>query len=314
MTEPGLRAAHESELTINVCEPFEWAHSLWFIGSFPPAQGEQVVDGTTLVKAWRLAGQTVVAQIRPAASGGPALDVTLASPDPVTEDARQAAADRVSFYLSADDDLRAFDETARRDPGFAPVAARLRGYHQVKFGSPIENLAWAILTQRTRIPVARQAKLRIMRHLNEPISAFGAELLPFPSVSQLAALSAEELAGLIGTEREGAHLAGMALRKGTFLAGTAQRLLDIDESYLRHADYRQVRKTLEALPGIGPWSAVFVLIRGLGRTEIVPQERELVRVASKAYGRSLTEADLIPLAEPYAPYQGYWAHYLRAAG
>jgi DNA-3-methyladenine glycosylase II len=301
MSEPGLRAAHESELTIKVREPFEWAHSLRFISGFPPAQGEQVIDGARLVKAWRLAGQTVAAQIQPAADGGPALDVTLASPAPVTDDVRRAAADRVPFYLSADDDLRAFDRTARQDPGFAPVAARLRGYHQVKFGTPAENLVWAVLAQRSPMRVAREAKLRLMQHLNEPVSAFGTELLPFPSVDQLAALPEAELAGLVGSER-----------KGAYLAGTVRRLLDIDESFLRHADYRQVQETLQTLPGIGPWSAVFVMIRGLGRTEVLPQEPELVRAASKAYGRALAPADLVPLAEPYAPYQGYWAHYLRA--
>jgi DNA-3-methyladenine glycosylase II len=316
MKEPGLRAAHESELTIKVCEPFEWAHSLRFISGFPAAQGEQVIDGARLIKAWRLAGQTVVVQIQPGGGGGggaggggagggggPALDVTLASPDPVTAGVREAAADRVSFYLSADDDLREFDRTARQDPGFAPVAARLRGYHQVKFGSPVEQLVWAILVQRTPMRVAREAKLRLMRHLNEPVTAFGSELLPFPSLDQLAGLPEDELAGLAGSERKGAYLAGMV-----------RGLLDIDESFLRHGDHEQVRETLLTLPGIGPWSAVFVMIRGLGRTEVLPQEPELVRVASKAYGRSLTAPDLIPLAEPYAPYQGYWAHYLRAAG
>jgi DNA-3-methyladenine glycosylase II len=303
MSGTGLRATHESELTIKVREPFEWAHSLRFISSFPAAQGEQVIDGVRLVKAWRLAGQTVVAQIQAAAGGGAALDVTLASPEPVTEEVRLAAADRVGFYLSVDDDLRALDETARQDPGFAPVAARLRGYHQVKFGSPTEQLVWAILAQRTPMRAAREAKLRLMRHLNEPVTAFGHELLPFPSLEQLAGLPEAELAGLAGSER-----------KGAYLAGTVRGLQDIDESFLRHGDYRQVQETLQTLPGIGPWSAVFVMIRGLGRTEVLPQEPELIRVASKAYGRSLTAADLVPLAEPYAPYQGYWAHYLRAAG
>jgi DNA-3-methyladenine glycosylase II len=303
MKETGLRAAHESELTIKVHEPFEWAHSLRFISSFPAAQGEQVIDGARLIKAWRLAGQTVVAQIQPAAGGDAALDVALASPDPVTDEVRRAAADRVGFYLSVDDDLRAFGETARQDPGFAPVAARLRGYHQVKFGSPAEQLIWAILAQRTPMRAAREAKLRLMRHLNEPVTAFGHELLPFPSLDQLAGLPEVELAGLAGSDRKGAYLAGMV-----------RGLQDIDESFLRHGDHEQVRETLLTLPGIGPWSAVFVMIRGLGRTEVLPQEPELIRVASKAYGRSLTAADLVPLAEPYAPYQGYWAHYLRAAG
>jgi DNA-3-methyladenine glycosylase II len=297
-----LSADHRATVRVDARQPFAWSHSLRFICGFPATQNEQLVDGEQLTKAWRVADDTVVTAIRPA-DGGRALELDLASTGELTDEVRDAVVDRVSFYLSLDDDLEAFDRAARSDPAFAPVADRLRGYHQVKFASPLENLVWSILAQRNPMSVARENKSRLMTQLNQPVQAFGSTLVPFPALEQLAALSQTDLAEIIRNER-----------KGKYLFGTIQRLIDIDEDYLRHGDYREVRETLLGLPGIGPWSAVFVLIRGLGRMEVVPQDAEILAATRKVYGAGITEDDLVNLAAPYAPNQGYWAHYLRVVG
>ena len=66
------------------------------------------------------------------------------------------------------------------------------------------------------------------------------------------------------------------------------------------------------LPGIGPWSAMFVMIRGLGRTDEMPTEKEFLRAAARVYGGALDEKALVQLSDRYGPWRGYWAHYLRA--
>ena len=299
---PGVIAARQPGLTVTAREPFCWEHSLRFIRQFPATQHEQVIEGDALTKSWRVGEQTAVARIRPAGDG-PSLAVELAATGDLTPAARAAVADRISFYLSADDDLAEFDRAAREDPGFAPVAARLRGYHQVKFPSPVEMIVWAILGQRIPMAVARKAKLRLMELLNGPVSAFGGIFLPFPSLEQLAALSELELAEAIRNER-----------KARYLFGTIRELLGTEEAFLRHADYREVRETLLRLPGIGPWSAAFIMIRGLGRMEVLPRDAEILSAARRAYGRDISAAELDRISAPYAPRPGYWAHYLRAVG
>ncbi|GAA1804521.1 hypothetical protein [Actinomadura chokoriensis] len=86
----------------------------------------------------------------------------------------------------------------------------------------------------------------------------------------------------------------------------------IGPDVLRTGPYDEVKGFLLGLPGVGPWSTNFVLIRGLGRMDEAPVEKALLRAASRAYGRALTEARVRELAERYGPWQGYWAHYLRA--
>ncbi|WP_344576881.1 hypothetical protein [Nonomuraea roseoviolacea] len=267
--------------------PFDFGASLRFLARFPPAGGEQEITGTTLVKAYRVAGHTVRARLSPAGAG---LRCELESPDPLTDEVVTAAADRIRFHLSLDDDLTGFYEAA--DEGFRPVVERLRGYHQVKFPSPVENLVWAILCQRTPMRAAARAKAAIVAHAGNPYGAF-------PDVGQLL----ETPADLAGDPRKAGRL-----------RAALEAWARTDEAFLRHGPYEEVKAFLLGLPGIGPWSASFVLIRGLGRMEEAPIDRELTRSAAAAYGRTLGERELRDLAAGYGPWQGYWAHYLRVAG
>jgi len=266
--------------------PFDFARSLGFLCAFAPTSGEQSTDHGVLTKAFRVAGRTVIARITGTPSG------ICCEVD--TTEALDAIADRIGFYLSLDDDLAPFYELGRRDPGFAPVIDRLTGYHQVKFPSPLENLVWAILIQRSPMPAAAKAKQALLDHFGQAA---------FPDLGQLTMLSRDDLQTLIRNERKADRL-HVALR----------RWAEVDEAFLRSGPYDEVREFLLGLPGIGPWSADFILIRGLGRMERIAADKALVAAASRTYGRGLTEHDVRTIADGYGPYQAYWGHYLRAAG
>ena len=290
---------HQVELKVPAREPFEWRHSLAFIRGFPPAGGEQVVQGDELFKAWRVSGRTVATRVG-AAPGG--LRVVIASEQPVDAVLREQVVDRLTFYLSLADDLQPFVRAAQAAPPFAALAARLPGYPQGKFATPVEHIVYAILAQRAPMAVSRAAKQQLAA-LNPPLRAFGHELQPFPSLGELARLGEEELLARVKNTR-----------KASYLHRTLQRLTEINEEFLRTGDYDEVEQFLLSLPGIGPWSATFVLIRGLGRMSRISFEPELLRAVASTYGSQKSEPELRALAERYAPLQGYWAHYLRAAG
>jgi DNA-3-methyladenine glycosylase II len=312
--QPGGRAAGQlagqsggaareagAAFTLTPRPPFDWGYPLRFLAGSPATHTEQVVEGDHAIKAWRTAEASVVTRIG-RAPDAPALTVELVSAEPVTEATVETMADRLRFFLSLDDDLATFARAAAGDPAFAPIEARCRGYRQVKFPTPVESLVWSILTQRTPAQVARKIQSRLMRELTPPVTGFGHELQPFPSLGQLAAPSEAELAGVIGNQRKAAHL-----------YGSVQRLAEVDESFLRHGDYDEVKAFLLALPGIGPWSASSVMVRGLGRMERLPEDPAVLEAAQRAYHRTLAMGDLETLSARYAPYPGYWAHYLRIA-
>ena len=75
-----------------------------------------------------------------------------------------------------------------------------------------------------------------------------------------------------------------------------------------------MEKWLRDIRGIGPWSARFILLRALGRYQVLPEnERGLTRAASLVYGAGtpLTPQDVEAISNGYGRWQGYWAHYLR---
>lgn len=288
---------HAARLHLTAKPPFDWRRSLAFVADFPATRGEQVIDDGRLVKAWRTAGRSVGTRVG-AADGG--VQVEIESSRPVDAVLRESVADRIGFQLSLGDDLAPLVEAA--DPHFAAAERRLHGYHQVKFPTPVEHLVWAVLSQRTPISVARRAKQRLAEAVNEPVYAFGHRLQPFPSLSELVGLSETELGELVGNQR-----------KTSYLYRLLRRLTEVEESFLRGAPTEEVRQFLLSLPGIGPWSATFVLIRGLGRMDLLPDDDELLRAASVVYGHPVSAAEAAELAGRYAPVPGYWAHYLRAA-
>jgi DNA-3-methyladenine glycosylase II len=199
-----------------------------------------------------------------------------------------------------DDDLTEFYALAEGDPAFAAVVAKLHGYHQVKFPSPLELLCWAILCQRVPMPVARKMKHAIVTECGNEVSVGHQQLWAFPDVDQLLALSQTRLHELIGNSR-----------KAGYLYAAVRQWTDIDETFLRTGEYPSVRDRLLNLPGIGPWSATFLLIRGLGRTEHMAPDREALRAAARVYGHAVTEVEFTELATCYGRWQGYWGHYLR---
>ena len=195
---------------------------------------------------------------------------------------------------------------AEGDPAFAPVARRLRGYHQVKFLTPFENAAWAVLTQRNTMPIARNLKRALVERYGARLEVAGQSYWAFPEAWMLAQADPGTLYDLLPT-----------LRRAEYLQAVAIAFSGADEQWLRSAPYADVLAWLRAIKGIGAWSASFILLRGLGRTEQLPSgEARLSATASKLYGqgRKLGEQSIRDIASRYGPYQGYWAHYMRVGG
>lgn len=293
---------HAHDVVLDARAPFDFALSLRFVERFAPTSDEQHVGSGVLTRAIRVGDAPVLARLRARDDGGDGVLATLLSSEPLPAQAVAAAADRLGFMFSLSDDLATFYAVAADDTAMAPVIAALHGYHQVKFASPWENVVWAILAQRVPAVVARRAKAAIVAAVDDAIVDGGRTYAAFPSADQLA-----------GWDEDAFRRHVPAGRKAAYLHGTTQLWRQVGEDFLRTAPDDRVREFLLSLPGIGPWSASFVLIRGLGRMDEVPTEAELLRAASRRYGVEVDAEQAVRIAEPYGRWRGYWAHYLRAA-
>jgi len=115
---------------------------------------------------------------------------------------------------------------------------------------------------------------------------------------------------LLGVET----VAGISAEKVRRLHGLARAALDgaLDTQMLRALPEDAAMTRLLALPGVGPWTASAVWMRGCGMPDSLPTADGISRDAvAAAYGleQDLTDAAWLDLAEAWRPYR-MWASVL----
>ena len=297
------RGTYSEEGSLRPTPPFDFAKSLDFLGMFPPMQAEQAVSEVSLTKAIHVGGRTIVFRIKPTGTTKmPALRYTLFSDHPFSHGLIDLVIDRISFFLSLNDDLDQYYRTAINDPNFAPVLQKLYGLHQVKFLTPFECACWAVLSQRNQLTAARKAKQGLLERFGTSLEVEGHVYRAFPEPGQLAEASSEDLKQLIRHER-----------REDYLAHVTKAFTEVDEKFLRTGDYDKVEEWLRNIRGIGDFSSRLIMLRGLGRMDKIAVEKRLIAAAGKVYGRPMKVQRLHVIAEKYGRAKGYWAYYLRTA-
>lgn len=294
---------HEIDTELRPTAPFDFGQSLAFLDGIPLMRGDTTIAEGALMRAAVVDGATVAFRVESRGTiDEPLLHCTLYAEQPITDVVRDAARDRIAFFLSIADDVAPFYAIGREDAAFVPVITHLYGYHQAKFLTPFDNAAWAILSQRTPMAAARKTWDALIERYGSRLIVGAQTYRAFPTAERLATVNPDDLLAILPN-----------LRKAPYLHAAARAFDDVDELWLRTAPYDDVRAWLLRIPGIGEWSAAFVLTRALGRMERHAGEDALLRAAAKVYGPAVsTPEGFQEIARRYGPYQGYWAHYLRA--
>jgi DNA-3-methyladenine glycosylase II len=279
--------------------PFSLAASGRFLEGFTPARYQsRVPDGAIRLAFPGDDGHTTAgAAVRQGADGTVLADLT--------GDAEPAAtADQLARIFSLDIDGSGFAQVAETDPVVADLQARYPGLRPVCFGSPYEAAAWAVIGHRIRIAQAAALKERIAEQYGAHLTVAGAPLAAFPTPRALRAVAC--IPGL--PEVKTGRLRALA---DAALAG------DLDAARLRAMPPADALAHLRTLPGIGPFSAELILIRGAGHPDLFPAcERRLHAAMADAY--HLDNPGPGQLAElsarRWAPYRSWVALLLRTHG
>jgi DNA-3-methyladenine glycosylase II len=292
------RSEHWNEHTLVPRAPFCFRKAREVTSSFSPGQG-QVLVNEAVHRPLRIGGRTVLATI---VSHGsievPRLGITLSGEDELDVKPFLGA---VADHYSIDDDLEPLYQKGLEDPLFGMLVARLYGLHQVRFISPFASACWAILSAHTPLGAAVSLQSDLLKTCGDSVAGPDGVLWAYPEPSDI-----------LGAGEATLHSVVRNSRKARYLMSSARTFHDVEPQFLRNAAYDEVRAWLMDINGVGPWGASLVMIRGLGRMERLPEkEGALIEAASKAYGRRVTEEDIVTMAERYGQVKAYWAYYLR---
>jgi 3-methyladenine DNA glycosylase/8-oxoguanine DNA glycosylase len=272
-----------------VAPPFHLSYALAYFRRFPAAFVERTDEGS-YTRA--LDADTAMRVEAAGSDDAPALRIRVWRGDgeapPAADVAAAVATARRAF--AADDPL----PPPPGDPVLAELAARWPGLRPARFPDPFECLCWAILGQQITVVFAA----RLKRTLLERYGRSGPNGLPlFPRPHDLAAADAQELAAAQFSRQKIRYLLAVAADPPDW--GAIARL-----------PAEEAVAALTALPGVGRWTAEYVLIRSLGFCDVVPAaDAGLKRAVGAAYGlgRRATEAEVRDRAANWPGFAAYAA-------
>lgn len=294
---------HTWQGRVTPAPPFDLAQTLRVLAvSASVRDGLRAELDGSLTGGLSLDQRVVVFSLSPTTDAG--LSLTLTGALPWTPPSIARATTAVDHFLALSDELPPFYALAAADPAFAPVVAAFHGYHPTRFPSAFEAACWAVLTQHNHMSIAGKMKRDLTHALGGSITLDGGDAFAaFPTPAQMAATSPQQLLATLKNEQ-----------RSIYLYGLAHAFRDSDTGLLTDAPYAEAEAWLRTIPGIGPWSAQFTLLRGVGRTDgPVTVDAPLLRAMVEVYGHDLVAdaAQAKRLAESYRPHYVHWAHYLR---
>ena len=288
------------ELTLPYVPPFDWLATLAY-------RAARVIPGVETVTdtAYRRTIDGGVLEIVPAPTGTrlndrPALLLRLWLADPNGLDRLVARARRM---LDLEADPAAIADHLGHDRALAARLRRAPGMRIPGAWDPFELAVRAVLGQQVSIAAATTLAGRLVHTFGAPVGspAAGAGLThAFPDAARLAEAGETRLQTIGLTRARAATLAGLsrAITGGTLVLDGARGL---DASVA----------AMIALPGIGPWTAHYVALRGLLEPDAFPAgDLGLRKALAPKDGALLSEAALLARAERWRPWRGYAAIHL----
>ncbi|MGA8543484.1 MAG: hypothetical protein WB947_08130 [Thermoplasmata archaeon] len=211
--------------------------------------------------------------------------------------ARRAA--RALFSL--DHPLEEFYRQVRKEPVLRGTERRFRGLRLPRDASVYEALLHAIVGQQLSVRAANSIQRRLFEQVGSSIDAGGVSVPCVPTPTRLGKLSVEELRG-VGMSRVKAR----SLRSLAAWARSGPPTTDA----LASMPLDEAVECLDALPGVGRWTAENALLRGAGRPDVFVAGDLGIRVALDEYGvcaRDRPESEVRAWADRHYPGWGSYA-------
>jgi len=287
-----------AEFEIRPRGPFSLAAAQGFAGGFAAGIGGGEVGDTAIVLAFPVEGWQSSAAVelrqRP---DGVVVGRTDASEAQLPTVARQAAR-----CLSLDHDGTGWPAVGERDRVMGRAQRTYDYLRPVCFYSAYEAATSFVIGQRISRRQSARVKAELSRVAGDEPTVDGRAYAAFPRPQRLLELK---------------EIPGVSAQKTTWVHGLARAALDrrLDSETIRAQRRDESLATLRELPGVGPFTAEGIRLRGCGVIDEIPEAEGIsVRAAADLYDRpALDRSGYAELADAWRPYRMWGVVLLRVA-
>lgn len=274
---------------------------------FRDRYGTNQFDGTVFHRLLDLEGKLCLTSIRSLGTiDSPQLEVkvTGASLDEATV---AAVKHRIAWLLDTDTDLSLFYVMASQDPILTPLVHGLWGLHLPHSASVFEGLVLAISGQQISSHVALLLRTQLTETFGISMKIEGVTYHAFPRPEALVAAGVKGLRTLRFSARKSEYIVDIA-------TAIASGKLELES--LRHQPDDEVIRVLTSIRGVGLWTAQWLLISALGRSDGFPYSdlallRTLGTLINK--GTPFQPEEALQYSSRWSPFRSYVTIYLFAA-
>jgi AraC family transcriptional regulator of adaptative response / DNA-3-methyladenine glycosylase II len=207
---------------------------------------------------------------------------------------------RCRRLLDLDADPEAVIDVLSHDPHLTALVAKAPGQRIPRTVDENELALRVVIGQQISVKAARTHAGRLAAAYGSSIDdANGLLSHTFPSVEQLA-------------EVDQAHLAFPKSRQRTFMA-VVRGLAEGDVALGPGSDWNHARQQLLGLPGVGPWTAEMIAMRGLGDPDAFPVTDLGVLLAATSVGLPTDARALTEHSGRWRPWRAYATQHLWTA-
>ncbi len=229
--------------------------------------------------------------------GSPRLQIQVVGDVPAQK-AEPAILASLAQLLGTRIDLGGFYRLADAQPRLKLLAQRFHGLKPPRFLTLFEGLVNGIACQQITLTLGIRLLNRLAENYGPSLEGHAGKVYAFPRPRDLASLEPEALRKL-----------GFSLQKSSAIIELARNIVEkrLDLSELESLSDAEALAQLQALRGVGRWTAEYVLLRGMGRLQIFPGDdvgarnhlREWLELHELAKYQTVMQ-----VVEPWKPYAG----------
>ncbi len=185
------------------------------------------------------------------------------------------------------------------------LLSRFHGLRIIQTPTIWEMATTAIIGQQLNLAFTKSVKRRLIDYCGKQIRFEGRDYLGFPTAETISQLSTHTLRTMQFSRRKAEYLLEFA---GAVSSGK------IDEASLRRNSDEQVYDELSQYRGIGRWTVDMILMRALGRPDVLPSLDVALRAAYRlVFDRERpTSRELLHLTSNWTGFRSYATFYLWA--